>query len=214
MNKGIRPGEIITFYFTTSDASQNLKKSVFVLQDAENNQIAKFEFSNITKRNLRAKSAINPHGKDLVPSYKYLPQRYPLLVIDNIAKENGTTGYANKLVSYGDFAFRKALSAETNEASLFYPFGAIIEGIEQSAALVLSNLWAVSDKEYEISIAGFSNIELHSHVSPGETLQFQSELEYQSDMHAIFSGIASVNNRITVSISKVFVVIKPLVRND
>lgn len=149
----------------------------------------------------------NTSDIELRPASRFLPQRYPLMVIDLVGlAEDGASGSARKLVSYGDYAFRNFTPERADGTEPVYPVGGVIEGIEQSAAVILSQQWDFSDLSRMVLIGALRGVRIFGSAGPGDVITFATRLDMLSDGLATLSGVAHTADRLLMSIDKIVVI--------
>lgn len=196
----IRPGDLITVAFSVRADRLDLRI------DAPRGLAAELDF-----RLGVGSRAAPPAGSELEaavfqPASSFLPQRYPLMVIDQVAiASSGQSGRARKLLSYGDYAFRHFSPEMTDGNEPTYPAGGIIEGIEQAAAAVLSRRWDMADRNHAIVVGGLRDMDFWGHAVPGEIIDFATDITMLTDRLAILSGEARAGDRPLVSIGRIHV---------
>jgi 3-hydroxymyristoyl/3-hydroxydecanoyl-(acyl carrier protein) dehydratase len=200
----IKPNDSINFEFyiqTNGDIS--------VVANNEGNKVLSILFKKYRGDFQFPDVFVDVTSTDLAPAIDYLPQRYPLLVIDLIDNsDRKDVGFAIKYISYGDYSYSGLNTTNYEKHEIAYPYGAVIEGIEQSAALLLSHNWQVVNVNNVIVIGGLNGIVFFGHAYPGDVIHFYSSIIYQSDANVILTGVAMVDDRIILAIDKIFVLIR------
>lgn len=194
--KGIHPGDRIRFDI------QNDERSTTIILTCNKIRIATLNFD---REETEIPSFAHPDPLPaMTPAKKYLPQRYPLLVVDLVGRcVNSNLGVARKFVSYSDYCFRSLGDADAEN----YSIGGVIEGIEQAAANLLlehckCNL--LSD-DHVILVAGLNGVRFDGNAVVGDIIDYTVRLNILTDDFAILSGQARVGNRAIMSIDKVYV---------
>lgn len=143
----------------------------------------------------------------LEPASGFLPQRYPLMAVDRVGvAEDGLSGVARKMVSYGDYVFRNFTPEASQGAEPVYPLGGVIEGIEQSAAAVLSRQWDFGDPSRVVLIGALRGVHFRGVARPGDVISFATRIEVLTDRLATLSGQARTDGGLLVSIDKIVVI--------
>ncbi|MCG7536698.1 hypothetical protein [Pseudoalteromonas sp. OOF1S-7] len=139
-------------------------------------------------------------------SYCHLPQRFPLLVVDKVYA-NKEHGSAIKNISYGDLYYQNAYGDLTQQEMAFSR-GALIEGLEQSAVLLLAEHWDVVDTRRPIVVCAIDKCQFFSQVYPGDVVKYFSSISYISDDTAFISGYAVANGERIMDVGKLIVIRK------
>lgn len=210
--KRIKPKDRILFRVMTSPAGrgkQTIAMGIHLYSEEE--LCARIQFA---LYNAKAQKPSGPPvqavemGHSMSP-HEHLPQRFPLLVVDQVfVHPDKKRSSATKLVSYGDYCYRNIQRHHVKKEELAYPVGGVIEGVEQSAALILAEHWPLSCGEKIFIVGGINGIHIYQAPYPGDVIRFYSTLEYISESNAILSGFARIGDRLVISIDKIFVVMK------
>ncbi len=148
---------------------------------------------------------INPEKYS--PAHTHLPQRFPLLVVDRVYADK-EMGSALKYISYSDHCYQHTSCNEIAESKLAYPLGGVIEGLEQSAVMLLAEHWDVVSQENPIVVCSIDGVEYYQDAFPGEVIRYTSVIDYISDNTAFLSGWAASEGRQLLKIDKLIVVRK------
>jgi 3-hydroxyacyl-[acyl-carrier-protein] dehydratase len=208
--QGVRPGNTIQFEFTFTKITKEEISQIDVKLKLGQKQITTISLKN----SVANKVDINRHILDYneaelesCPAIDYLPQRFPLLLIDRIlGNEESQSCRAIKYVSYSDYCYRDTCRNDLVNGDLAYPHGAVIEGIEQSAALLLGIHWKLTANDIVIVIGRVSGISFYHNAYPGDIIKFHSILDHLSETYAVLSGVAMVDDEVLLTIDKIFVV--------
>ncbi len=202
--KAIKPDQEVLFSFSFNQLQPDCR-TVEVLVSNVTEVISKIKFCT-TEQKINYEISRN-NTTDGLPALDHLPQRYPLLVVDRVFPQlNNEQACAVKYVSYGDYCYRNTSKYGLSQQQLSYPIGGIVEGLEQSATLLLEQHWPLTDSDKVIVIGGISGIQFAGTAYPGDAIYYYSNLYYLSENNAIISGCAMVNERIIMVIDKIFVV--------
>jgi 3-hydroxyacyl-[acyl-carrier-protein] dehydratase len=209
--KGIMPGDYIHFDYSFDGCVKHGIDRINVAIKHYEKLVTVIYFKNHTVLDASNMDSKNINYDDSTlknkPAIYYLPQRFPLLVVDRIL-DNGDPlcSIAKKYVTYSDYCYRDTCLVDLSDKDLAYPHGGVIEGIEQSAGFLLAMHWRLNDDGIVIVIGGVSGVRFYRNAYPGDVIKFHSILNYMSDTYAILSGAAMVCNDMLLTIEKIFVV--------
>ena len=196
----IRPGDVVTVHVAGRDGGFDLRV------DARQSLAAELSFRPSNGVPAAPRTGDDPAPAPFRPASGFLPQRYPLMVVDQVAiTPDGQSGRARKLLSYGDYAFRRFSPERNGPDEPAYPVGGVIEGIEQAAAAVLSQRWDMADPDHVILVGGLRDLDFHGQAHPGEIIDFATAITMLTDRLAILSGAARVDSRLLLSIGRIHV---------
>jgi 3-hydroxyacyl-[acyl-carrier-protein] dehydratase len=197
----IRPGDLVTVHVAERDDGIDLRVH------ARQSLAAELSFRPSTGASAVPRTGDDPAPTAFRPASGFLPQRYPLMVVDQVAiTPDGQSGRARKLLSYGDYAFRRFSPERNGRDEPAYPVGGVIEGIEQAAAAVLSQRWDMADPDHVILVGGLRDLDFHGQAYPGEIIDFATAITMLTDRMAILSGTARVDARPLASIGRISVI--------
>jgi 3-hydroxymyristoyl/3-hydroxydecanoyl-(acyl carrier protein) dehydratase len=208
--QGIRPGNKVLFEFCFTDSREKQISQINVELKVDNKVITSILFRKKLTKRIDIKKLCMNYDESVVkswPAIDYLPQRFPLLMVDRILdNEDMQTCKAVKYVSYNDYCYRDTCRSNLAFKDFSYPHGAVIEGIEQSAGLLLAMHWNYASDANVIVIGKVSGISFYRNAYPGDVIKFHSVLNYLSESYAILSGSAIVSDHILLTVDKIFVV--------
>ena len=209
--QGVTPGDNIQFDFSIDGCVKDGIDRINVVIKLNEELITAIYFKNnkVSDASDLDRDSVNYDESTLKsrPAIDYLPQRFPLLVVDRILdNEDSQCCKAIKYVSYSDYCYRDTSHVDLADRDLAYPHGGVIEGIEQSAGLLLAMHWKLSDEGVVVVIGGVSGVRFYRNAYPGDVIKFHSVLDYLSDTYAILSGAAMVDDDVLLTIDKIFVV--------
>ena len=101
---GIRPSDNILFCYRASFDEFNLLQVKVVLFLKEE-RLGSLIFG-VDKRSAKIVNIDSISNLEFSPAIEYLPQRHPLLVVDEVSHINESKGYARKYIGYSDYTFK------------------------------------------------------------------------------------------------------------
>ncbi len=209
--KRIKPKDKVLFKTMASSGIGNKSKAINIHLFSKEEQCARIHFVLYDGKLLKTKetTARPLEMGHSMPAHEHLPQRFPLLVVDQVSVHlNKKMSSGTKLVSYGDYCYRNTQRRRIKKEEFVYPAGGVIEGIEQSAVLLLAEHWPMSSGEIVFTVGGINGIHIHREPYPGDIIRYYSKLEYISESNAILSGVAQIDDGLVMTIDKIFVAMK------
>lgn len=132
-------------------------------------------------------------GMDINEVMKYLPHRYPFLLVDRVLEM--TMG--EKIVAIKNVTINEPFFVGHFPHSPVMPGVLIIEAMAQTAAILsFKTRGAVPDENSILYFAGIDNARFKRPVLPGDTLTFEAKLEREMRGIWKYSAIARVGDEI------------------
>lgn len=132
-------------------------------------------------------------GMDINEVMKYLPHRYPFLLVDRVLEM--TLG--EKIVAIKNVTINEPFFVGHFPHSPVMPGVLIIEAMAQTAAILsFKTRGAVPDENSILYFAGIDNARFKRPVLPGDTLTFEAKLEREMRGIWKYSAIARVGDEI------------------
>lgn len=133
---------------------------------------------------------------DVTEIMKYLPHRYPFLLVDRVTEitDEGGRGYKN--VTMNEWFFQGHFPGKP-----IYPGVLIIEGMAQCAGFVALKIYESknqesSKKEHLMYFMMIDKAKFRKMVLPGDKLEYKVTILKLSSKIAKFQGIAEINGEV------------------
>jgi 3-hydroxyacyl-[acyl-carrier-protein] dehydratase len=131
---------------------------------------------------------------DVKEIQKFLPHRYPFLLVDKVERMSKTKVIGYKNVTINEWFFQGHFPGYP-----IMPGVLIVEGMAQCAgvlALKLINFDPNSEKKPIILFAAIDNVKFKNPIFPGDKLVYEVEVVKISGRFGKFKGLAKVNDKV------------------
>lgn len=132
-------------------------------------------------------------GMDIHEVMKYLPHRYPFLLVDRVLEMS----LGEKIIAIKNVTINEPFFVGHFPHSPVMPGVLIIEAMAQTAAILsFKTRGGMPDENSILYFAGIDNARFKRPVLPGDTLTFEMKLEREMRGIWKYSGIARVGDEI------------------